>query len=241
MGGMVLSRFPRQPAIVIPESPRVVANNSKSSFIATGRGARSGRGSVIQHDTDIVNALRLAIAQRVGQDRFELWFRGAQVTLDGSTVRIATGTTFTLGRMRNSLRPDIEAACQTVLGSDVQVEFRVASMAGDEVPAGAQSSAAPTVLSTLPGENHEASSTPSIPVTKTARPSGSSGGRRKFAELVTFLGVATNRVAISAAVMVAKNLGSVTPLFLYGSTGLGKSHLAQGIWCRVRRHQRCFC
>ena len=196
------------------------------------------------HDTDIVNALRLAIAEGVGQDRFELWFRGAQITLEGSTVRIATGTSFTLGRMRTSMRSEIESACQAVLGCDARVEFHLTPLVAVESAAVAEEqSTSNTSAGDISGTSTDASAdraaaAPSLAAGvdaegATPRPHGSS--RKKFAKLETFVSGSMNQVAIAAAEMVAGNLGSVSPLFLYGATGIGKSHLAQGIWSRVRR------
>jgi chromosomal replication initiator protein len=44
----------------------------------------------------------------------------------------------------------------------------------------------------------------------------------------------SNRLAYTAADMVANRLGSVSPLFLYGPTGCGKTHLLEGIWTTAR-------
>ncbi len=205
------------------------------------------------HDTDIVNALRLAIAEGVGQDRFELWFRGAQITSEGSTVRIATGTSFTLGRMRTSLRPEIETACQQVLGRDACVEFHLTPVARDGVVAPPEmgvpavaADAAADLSTTRLGTSKPALMSKRDSKEKPDFDAGPSRAviatRKKFAKLETFVSGTMNQVALSAADMVASNLGSVSPLFLYGSTGVGKSHLSQGIWSRVRRRaqgRRC--
>ena len=179
------------------------------------------------HEMEIVNALRLAIAEKIGHDRFELWLRGAQLDVLGQNIRIAIGSEFTLGWLRNNLRSEIEDACASVIGAECAVEFR-------HDPSLASQATKPKADST------EAKPDPQSPAVKiaaqVATPSNAEiSTRKKFAKLSTFVPGRTNRVSISSAEMVAENPGSVSPLFLYGPTGVGKSHLAQGIWSSMRR------
>ncbi len=210
----------------------VVAKFEEKTSLTTGRGAprTQDENAVTHHGTEIVHALRLAIAERIGNDRFELWFRGAQLGVEGHTVRIATGTQFKLGWLRANLRQDIEAACQAVLGELAVVEFRV----------DATCQPAPQIATTAPAPiNGATSMSDAKPPKLDGQPSASSNpqprSRRKFAHLESFVAGQTNRVARSSAEMVVSNPGTVSPLFLYGGTGVGKTHLAQGIWTAVRR------
>ena len=57
---------------------------------------------------------------------------------------------------------------------------------------------------------------------------------RRFARLDNFVVGSCNRVAFTAAQMVAERPGPVSPLFLYGPAGCGKTHLLEGIWSAVR-------
>ena len=55
---------------------------------------------------------------------------------------------------------------------------------------------------------------------------------------------AGNQVAVTAAASIPQRLGRVSPLFIYGPSGTGKTHLLQSIWkaarSRVKRHKAIF-
>ncbi len=49
-----------------------------------------------------------------------------------------------------------------------------------------------------------------------------------------------NRLSRTSADMVMQQLGEVSPLVIHGPTGVGKTHLVEGMWCQVRKTQpRC--
>ncbi|HEV3004843.1 MAG TPA: chromosomal replication initiator protein DnaA, partial [Pirellulales bacterium] len=58
---------------------------------------------------------------------------------------------------------------------------------------------------------------------------------RRFADLASFVVGPTNRLAHAAAESVAWRPGNTTPLVIYGPTGVGKTHLLEGIWTASRR------
>ncbi len=64
-------------------------------------------------------------------------------------------------------------------------------------------------------------------------------GRRRFADLESFVQGTGNRLAATSAGEVAAQLGRVSPLVIHGPTGVGKTHLLEGIWTAAkRRHPR---
>ena len=81
---------------------------------------------MITHDTDVVSTLRLAVAERIGEERFELWFgSGAQLIPQSGRVRVEVPYQFTLDWLRNHFRAQIEAAVAEVLGDETALEFRL--------------------------------------------------------------------------------------------------------------------
>jgi chromosomal replication initiator protein len=70
------------------------------------------------------------------------------------------------------------------------------------------------------------------------RATETSPARRQFARLDTFIVGPQNRVAYTAAEKVAARPGEISPLFLYGPTGCGKTHLLEAVWTQLRRTQR---
>ncbi len=59
--------------------------------------------------------------------------------------------------------------------------------------------------------------------------------RRRFASLETFVAGNANRLAIASAEMVVRQPGHLTPLMFYGPTGVGKTHLLEGVWTAARK------
>jgi chromosomal replication initiator protein len=59
--------------------------------------------------------------------------------------------------------------------------------------------------------------------------------RRRFSTLEGFVVGASNRLAHASAQMVAEQPGRLSPLLVYGPTGVGKTHLLEGIWSAARR------
>lgn len=188
-------------------------------------------------DRDIVSVVRRALAERLGQDRFDLWFNtGVDLVADGAQLRILAGNMFSVERLRKAFRDDAEAVARDVLGPDAHVQFAVAAQASrprtapapaahlvetkDAAPV-AYTIALPTVAPAVP------------PVTTTHdRP------RRALASLDTFVIGDSNRLAHAAARSIEKRLGQVSPLLIHGPTGSGKSHLLEGICAGVRRTAR---
>ena len=74
-----------------------------------------------------MSALRAALADKVGKERFELWFgSGTRIDWDGQVLRIAAPNSFFLDWIRSNFRAAIEAAGKSVLGRSPEVQFVVA-------------------------------------------------------------------------------------------------------------------
>lgn len=174
-------------------------------------------------DTEIVSALQLALADKVGLERFELWF-GANTRLDfddeALTVRVPNQ--FFQEWLRANFRQQIEASCQETLGKLVPVRFHIDDALSNR----------PAAQAIAPAKNtaalgHEATS--DALSQRTATP------RRKFANLESYVVGPSNRLAWVAAQSVAARLGSASPLVLHGPTSVGKTHLLEGIYTDVKR------
>ena len=63
------------------------------------------------------------------------------------------------------------------------------------------------------------------------------GGRRKFMRLSKYVVGSSNQLALRSAQMITSELGEISPLFVYGPTGTGKTHLLEGIWSEIRRKE----
>lgn len=180
-----------------------------------------GNQDVTTDDMEIVSALKLALADKVGQERFELWF-GATTRLDyhEGTVTVFVADQFHQDWLRNNFRQHIESSCQQTLGRAVPVRFHV-----DRELAKQQLLAKPAcVAATTCSAKHEAHAPP---------PAGEP--RRRLNSLDSFVVGESNRLAWSAAKTIAGRLGQASPLVLHGPTSVGKTHLLEGICHDVRR------
>ena len=158
---------------------------------------------------------------QVGLSRaqYDTWFKDTQVVSEEDDIfLIGVPNAFAREWLESKFRPQVRAALQHLLGRTVDVRF-VTSSAGP--PTAARTSAAPGMTSPSPGSGQQA------------------GGleRREAGALLnarytfsTFVVGSNNRLAHAAALSVAERPGhSYNPLFVYGGSGLGKTHLMHAI------------
>ena len=198
-------------------------------------------------DTDIVPALRAALAKAVGRERFELWFgENTRVEFDGGALIFGVPSQFFLDWIRGNFRQQIDDACQEVLGRLPRVKFHVdakppAKPEGVKTAQAAENSDA--------SDKHPENAAGERPRRTSGRdgrdgkrPAGADRptSRRRFASLGAFVpGMShRSRLALASAEMVARAPGEMTPLLIHGPTSVGKTHLLEGIWSAARRTHR---
>ncbi len=184
---------------------------------------------------EIVSALRAALAGKVGQKRYDLWFgAGTRLDYDGSALKIGTPNQFFLDWIRSNFRRQIEAACCDLFGTCPAIEFYIEATAAS-VGGNVMQSASPKNISkrepaTLPPATIGQAAS-SVPVA-----AAETSSRRRFASLDTFVAGEANRLAITSAEMIVRQPGQHTPVMFYGPTSVGKTHLLEGIWTSARRN-----
>jgi chromosomal replication initiator protein len=199
---------------------------------------------VTKDDMEIVSTVRTALADKVGQERFDLWFGAAtRLNYDGLALSIGAPSEFFLEWIRTNFRRHIEMACSDALGHCPAIEFHLdaaTTQGTDEpLPGAPVPETAPNVR---PGPrlaaiapSAAAGPSPAAPVA----PAAPGFEKRRFASLDTFVAGDCNRLAVTSAEMVVRQPGQHTPLLFYGPTSVGKTHLLEGIWTAARRsHQR---
>lgn len=169
-------------------------------------------------DREIVSAIRAALAERIGQDRFDVWFAtSVRLRVEGRQVRVIAGDQFLLDRVRSQFRNDLEVVCKQSLGAAASLDFQL-DLAASRPRSGAPKSSASlrgTADPASAGAGHRAAACPA--------------GRRPLSTLDEFVLGPSNCVAFTAAQRVLQNLGQVSPLLVYGPTGTGKTHLLEGL------------
>jgi len=183
---------------------------------------------------EIVSAVQAALLDKVGKERFELWFgRGVRMELYGTTLRIAAADSFRLDYLRRALRGELLAVVRAAAIVEIALEFVVDATL--MVAAKNRAATAPVAAQALAASTAAVSMAPSETVANvSARPAVQRPLRRQFANLGDFLASDANRLAITAAQTAASQPGTYTPLTFVGPPGSGKTHLLEGIWRRVR-------
>lgn len=167
-------------------------------------------------DTDIDSAVREAVAGEVGRERFDLWFGDSvQLRLTDGSLLVSAADQFTMDRLRIQFQKELLAACSALVDGPITIRFELD----------------PSLAEPVAEPARVASEGPSAEPPVAADPQRSS---RRFARLGDYVVGSCNRVAFTAAQMVAERPGPVSPLFLYGPAGCGKTHLLEGIWSAVR-------
>jgi chromosomal replication initiator protein len=214
-------------------------------------GVEEARGGgaleVTTDDMEIVSAVRCALADKVGKERFELWFgAGARLEWDGSALTVGLPNGFFLDFVRSNFRRHIESACTETLGVCPPVKFRVDGPHGDQ-PEPALAGKAATGMSATDKLSPcrpaacgslAVAAAPNGPAPRSRPGDGQPCARRKFASFGSFVTGQSNRLAFVSAEMVARSPGQITPLLVHGPTSVGKTHLLEGIWTAVRKAAR---
>jgi chromosomal replication initiator protein len=198
---------------------------------------------VTKDDMEIVSALRIALAGKVGKERFALWFgSSARFAVEGRTLSITVPNRFFLEWIRASFRRHIDEACIEVLGQSAAVSFHLDANLPDpqaEPQSAPQQPAPPT---------HAAAQPPAAPLRvvaaddaaapDAASAAGNGNVRRKFTSLESFVAGDGNKMALAAAESAVRRPGQWSPLFLYGPTSVGKTHLLEGIWTAAQKSRK---
>lgn len=149
------------------------------------------------------DAVRTDLRRRVGEAAFGAWFRAIDGRVEGETLVLRCPDRFTRDWLRGRYGSLIEACATGVRGVDYRVD-----------------PAAPAATARV-GAETAAAAAPALPPQQ----------ERLFECFVSGPG---NALALEAARAVARGeAGRCNPLFLYGATGMGKTHLCRAIHARL--------
>lgn len=207
------------------------------------------------HDMDVVAAFVAALAEHLGPARWALWFKPhVDVRLEGDRVTLVVRDPFYLEYLRQNFRADVLRACQEIRGSDTSVHYALAEPRQAEGATAPAIAPAPVPVAVTAPAEQVAPTTPDVvePGNTTAepptgpstllmvRPSAAAAAttRRPFSNFESFIGGPQSRMAESSARLAADEPGRLSPLVIYGPTGVGKTHLLEAIWSRSRVARR---
>ncbi|WP_435008728.1 chromosomal replication initiator protein DnaA [Tundrisphaera lichenicola] len=189
--------------------------------------------------------LRAAMAERLGESRFGLWFgEGVRLGVMEDSLEVGVPNAFFRDWIQGHFAGNLIDAAREVTGRSLRLAFRVA----DEAPPPLGHVVEPPP----PDPNHRPTA-PTIPIpinpppidrprshfqAPTPTPSNSPAPARPARRLEDFVTGPGNRLAHSAALELVHAAGaSFNPLVIQGGVGLGKTHLLEGIGAALRaRH-----
>lgn len=160
-----------------------------------------------------MDSLWLSLVSELKKDlpaqQYDTWIKPLRAERHGNQLRVLAPNHHVLRWIRANLLAKIESRAERVAGSSLEVDLVL-----DE----RQSAEAEIVLPEP------------VPVTAPERPSRDEHRLNPSFTFTNFVNGKANQIARAAAIQVAENPGTAyNPLFIYGGTGLGKTHLLQAI------------
>jgi chromosomal replication initiator protein len=185
------------------------------------------------HHGVMESPLRAAVAERLGEARYGLWFgEGVRLGVDGDALEVGVPNAFFREWIQGHFAGNLIEAAEAVTGRILRLTFRI-----DE----AEPKVGHLIESTSPEERRRTPGV-SIPLSPSPSPSPqmppsdhSRPQNRPPRRLDDFVTGPCNRLAHAAALEVVQSRGaSFNPLVIHGAVGLGKTHLLEGLGHAMR-------
>jgi len=186
-----------------------------------------------------VSPVLALIAEKLGEKRFDLWFGQDtrcchEAQSDGDTKKITfhVRNNFRANSIRRHCKQEIDQAVLEIFGKDLLVDFVVKPPKKNEPKK-------PSVVPSTPVPIQATNTSPlgtlfKQPSSKQTEQDKEKLGRR-FASLTTFLEGLSNREACRAADWAINHPGKISPIYIFGPTSVGKTHLLEGIWSEIKK------
>lgn len=179
---------------------------------------------------DIIAELQAALSKRLGADRYDLWLRNASLVFDGGVLYVGKPNRFMLDTVRKQMGGELVETVAEIFGTQVTIEYRVIDVVS--APTVDPSTRIAIVNESEPARDDAAPERDSSD--KGCAPSH----RRRFESLEGFVVGGSNSLAFKSAEIVLERPGSFSPLFVHGPTGVGKTHLLEGIYSAFKRQRQ---
>ncbi|MEP9411039.1 MAG: chromosomal replication initiator protein DnaA [Candidatus Brocadia sp.] len=157
------------------------------------------------------------IREKVGPLRFNLWFKNTRLeSFDDNSANILVPNVFTQVWLQENFSHVLREGIGRLVNKDLDIKFSVSKNSeGENIPAA------------------------NIPLSeKKADGNKSYSQLNRNLRLEDFVVGPNNRLAYTAALeMIRDEYPAFNPLFIHGPVGVGKTHILQGVWNRVREEQ----
>ena len=156
------------------------------------------------------------IENKVGIRQYNLWFKNTRlISLDNKSVSIGVPNLFIQTKIRDHFEPLIKDSISNITKIKPSVNFLVEN-------------------NRILEKNYNNKATKDIKTEKSPNQNPAFANNRQLL-LENFIVGDCNRLAYAAALEVSKpGITAFNTLFIHGAIGVGKTHLLQGIWNRLR-------
>ena len=179
--------------------------------------------------------------KELSQHQFNTWIKPLSFIQDGDSFTLLAPNRFVLQWAKDRLLNRVEQAAEKYFARPCSIELALlegptsSEPAADETEAPAFARNAQTSVATMQGHD-SVSATTNPSVVGTGRPVGHR--INPAFTFASFIGGKANQLARAAAFQVGLNPAQAyNPLFVYGATGLGKTHLVQAIGNQLLEHK----
>ncbi len=179
---------------------------------------RAGASAAVDNGS-AAERVRAAFRERIGEERFAVWFGAAswQDADGGVVLRVGSGLTHEW--LRRTFRRELEAVLEQICGRQTGLAWEPAATEQPPEPVtGGLAVVSPPVDE-------------SRPAVLASAPQPNRRGPRRLADFVVG---PSNRMAFAAVEIAASRPGEMSPLVVYGPSGVGKTHLLEGLCGRYR-------
>ena len=176
----------------------------------------------VRADGALVRDILAKLQEKIGPQKLNAWFRnGTRLSLELEHVRIAVPNPFVANWIETHFQAEVARAVKEVAGWAKPILVVVDPALTGQLRRNQLDTQAQLVSRAAQGQ---------------ARPQGAPRRQLRH-ELDDFVVGASNRLAWSAAAMVAQGKAGFNPLFIHGPCGVGKTHLLQGVCNQAGRSQ----
>ncbi len=199
---------------------------------------------VNQGETDVPAQVRSALIQRISSERYDLWISADTTwSWDGQTLGLCFTSEFASQIARKMLGRELCAVAKELLGEcKVDFGFDDSAVASNQI--GESAHTAPAERAARQSANEDANSDHAgqrATVVPLSNVSSSNSGRATLEQKDLWRSITrgeANQLACTTATLVINDPGRLTPVFLSGPTGCGKSLLAGAITQQLRTTKR---
>ena len=200
-----------------------------------------------EHSAPSESVLAEAVCLRVGDQNYRHWFKDRSLLEStGSQLVVRVANPFICSWIMKRFRQQLSKAAMDVLGPSAEFVVHVDASISDR--SGKPKTSAQSADTSRTTQNQTSHITagcqnvvsspdseqrhPDEPAKLNVRPPA----RRRFRSFHSLVSGPCNELSIMAARQISESPGErFNPLYIHGTTGVGKSHLLEAIYCQIRK------